>query len=80
VSDTLKPCPFCGSDDAFVEMNDSISTSVVCNDCGARGPISYHDDKDYDIEHKLDLLPGEISARKNWNERIENDEQEVRNE
>ena len=33
---TLKPCPFCGSDDVLVEENATF-TWVECQSCDARG-------------------------------------------
>lgn len=34
----LKPCPFCGKDDAHVAPLGNGAGSVGCNSCGADGP------------------------------------------
>ncbi len=43
MSDKLKPCPFCGSDDLAIQ-EDIEDIYVVCNDCHVQGsPV--HDDE-----------------------------------
>lgn len=49
----LKPCPFCGSNDLFVERQTLATKVVQCNSCGAVGP---------DDEKKS-------GAREKWNNR-----------
>lgn len=36
----IKPCPFCGSDDVTVDLEDRYYSfySVICNKCQAEGP------------------------------------------
>jgi Lar family restriction alleviation protein len=46
-----KSCPFCGSDDAYVQFwrnDNNMKYVVVCQRCGARGPSckSRHDAED----------------------------------
>lgn len=56
------PCPFCGHSDSFVERMAFTSAYVICNACGAHGPIS---EQDGDGE----ALPGEEAALRAWNNR-----------
>jgi Lar family restriction alleviation protein len=58
----LERCPFCGNSDSFVERADLSSATVICNHCGARGPIACQESDDEET-------PGEASARKEWNTR-----------
>ncbi len=55
-------CPHCESIDLFVERADTSSAYVMCNDCGARGPVECQID---DIEAE----PGGINAIAAWNRR-----------
>jgi len=67
---TLKPCPFCGTDDAFVERGTLSSCFVMCNQCQARGPDTCpEDDRDLELEEENDWEPGEAAARRLWNRR-----------
>lgn len=56
----LKSCPFCGSEDLYVDTEvayDGKYLYVLCGDCMASGP-----------EFNLDLFPDAYtSAIKNWN-------------
>lgn len=71
----LKPCPFCGDTDIFVEAMTFSSAAVVCaggDGCGARGPeCDPYDDADLDAEDKNDWHSGEAAARREWNKRAE---------
>ncbi len=58
----LKPCPFCGSTDLFVERATYSACYVQCDGCGAHGPT---EDQESDDEG----TPGEKSAREAWNKR-----------
>jgi len=58
----LKPCPFCGQSDAFVERADFSSSYVFCNSCSAKGPTECQD-SDYEE------TPGERAAIRSWNKR-----------
>lgn len=66
----LAPCPFCGGSEIFVERVDYSSCYVICNDCSARGPVSC-DENDADAEaSENDFVdPGELPARRLWNQR-----------
>ena len=46
MSEKLKPCPFCGSDD--LEMEGSIMSSyyVRCRKCGAGGGVMFPDNEE----------------------------------
>lgn len=57
-----KLCPFCGSEDRFVERSDFSSAFVQCNDCQARGPTACQ-------ESDEEETPGERAAIKAWNQR-----------
>ncbi|RYC10140.1 Lar family restriction alleviation protein [Ciceribacter ferrooxidans] len=60
----LKPCPFCGQSDAFVERRDFSSAYVFCNACSAKGPTQYPEDNDGDEDE-----PGGRAAIRAWNKR-----------
>jgi hypothetical protein len=51
------PCPHC---DSFVERADLVSCYVMCNDCGARGPIVTQESDDEET-------PGKKGAVIAWN-------------
>lgn len=42
MTETLKPCPFCGGE-AHIEAKGFWGTSVVCDNCGARGELNSPD-------------------------------------
>lgn len=54
----LKPCPFCGSFEVEVKGvgEDAMDSAVVCQNCGAVGPLDRH---------------GDGNAENLWNERQE---------
>lgn len=65
----LKPCPFCGKSDAFVERLDHTACFVQCEGrvgstevCGMRGPIGVQEGDDEE-------MPGRAAAVRAWNER-----------
>lgn len=58
----LKPCPFCGARDAFVERADFSSAYVFCNNCSGQGPTEYRERDDEET-------PGERAAIHAWNKR-----------
>lgn len=60
-----KPCPFCRSDDVFVECMDFGSFAVVCNECGAKGPTADGDGCDETAENNR----GRRNAIREWNGR-----------
>ena len=67
----LKPCPFCGGKDLFIERLDYSSAFVQCDSevspgcaCMARGPVGGQDDDGEDV-------PGAESAARGWNRRAE---------
>lgn len=66
----LKPCPFCGNSDAFVERADFSSAYVFCNSCSAKGPTECQ-------EADYEETPGERSARHAWNKRTRATRKEV---
>lgn len=66
----LLPCPFCGGTDLFAERKDLSETVIQCNDCGVFGPGGCpENDDDLEREEAEDLHPGELMARRRWNER-----------
>jgi Lar family restriction alleviation protein len=66
----LKPCPFCGGTDAFVERADYSSCYVICNDCSARGPVSCDENEaDAEATESGTAEPGEMPARRLWDTR-----------
>lgn len=60
-----KRCPFCASEDSFVECMDFGSFAVICNDCGAHGPEADGEACDPDAENAL----GARNAIREWNRR-----------
>jgi len=60
-----KPCPFCRSEDSFVECADFGSFYRVCNDCLARGPEAEGDGCD----EAANGNEGARNATKVWNAR-----------
>lgn len=60
--DQLKPCPFCGGNDMYVERADNTACFVICNDCQTRGPIEVQESDDEEI-------PGHDGAITAWNRR-----------
>jgi Lar family restriction alleviation protein len=46
LSYTLKPCPFCGSNNLSIQVDDNyIPILVTCDDCNAEGPQDYGNKK-----------------------------------
>lgn len=71
MSDELKPCPFCGQQDAFVEQLDSDASVVICQGmvdehsaCLARGPVGVQ-------QSDLEDQPGRDAAIAEWNRRAQ---------
>lgn len=69
MSEELKPCPFCGLKEAYVEQLDSDSSVVVCcgridenTACLARGPVGLQ-------EGDFEVQPGYAAAVREWNSR-----------
>lgn len=69
MSEELKPCPFCGGTDTFVERLDYSAAYVQCDSsigehcaCLARGPVGVQDDDGEEI-------PGGAAAIRAWNRR-----------
>jgi len=64
---TLKPslCPFCCSEDVFVECMDFGEFAAVCNHCSAHGPRVDGDGCDPDGENAR----GKRNALRAWNKR-----------
>ena len=60
----LKPCPFCGSTDGFIERYDYSSCYWHCEGCCARGPLKVIEDEDEEI-------PGHGPAFAAWNTRAQ---------
>lgn len=60
-----KPCPFCGSEDLFVECMDFGAFAVRCNQCLGTGPIGEGEDCDMTLDNYL----GERNAIRAWNKR-----------
>jgi Lar family restriction alleviation protein len=68
----LKPCPFCGGSDPFVERADFSACYVICNDCGAQGPSRCDENTaDSDASDACEVEPGELAAIRSWNTRFE---------
>lgn len=63
-----KACPFCRSEDSFVECMDFGTFAVVCNSCGARGPDAEGDGCDDTAEN----FAGRRNATRAWNGRKRN--------
>lgn len=61
----LKPCPFCGSRDAFVECMNFGDFAVRCNECLGTGPSGEGDGCDPAAENHL----GARNAIREWNKR-----------
>ncbi len=62
MSEELKPCPFCGTSDSFVERADFSSAYVFCNHCSAKGPTECQESDEEEI-------PGADAAARAWNKR-----------
>ena len=62
---TGKPCPFCCSQDLYVEHGDYDSTYIKCNQCFAEGPAL--------IAAWEDMEEGEAEAKawELWNKRAQ---------
>lgn len=67
MAEELKPCPFCGGTEAFVERLDYSAAYVQCDSridehsaCLARGPVGVQDDDGEEI-------PGAAAAIRAWN-------------
>lgn len=60
----MKPCPFCGHTDPFVERMELYSYAVRCNGCLATGELSDEDINKEEKEH-------EAEAVANWNKRVQ---------
>lgn len=61
----MKPCPFCGSTDAFVECMDFGDFAVRCNNCIGTGPHAEGCDCDPSAENHR----GARNAIREWNKR-----------
>lgn len=57
---TLKPCPYCKSEDVECANICGHAHQVVCNNCGATGPS-------HATKHKVGDLWSDQLARKSWN-------------
>lgn len=73
MSNELKPCPFCGQQEAFVEQLDSDASVVICQGrvgehsaCLARGPVGVQ-------ESDNESQPGYAAAVREWNQRAANE-------
>lgn len=63
----IKPCPFCGScDRPRVERWDICVFGIVCDECGARGPVVERGD--YSGDDK-DLVRASRDSIREWNAR-----------
>lgn len=51
-SETLKPCPFCGSDNIKLTPSLMATDNVECRKCWAQGPIVHSDINNKDINQK----------------------------
>ncbi|MDC9607190.1 Lar family restriction alleviation protein [Xenorhabdus griffiniae] len=68
MTDKLKSCPFCGSDDLCpdYEDRDSLFASWInCGNCGTDGPLSKWEDS---------YAAAESAAIQAWNQRANDDE------
>lgn len=61
----MKPCPFCGSQNSFVECMDFGEFAVRCNECLGTGPCGDGDDCDPTGENHR----GARNAIRAWNQR-----------
>lgn len=67
-AEAMKPCPFCGDPDPYVERSDEIFRHVACRGCGALGPVAGTEDEDEEFGHdyvaaaKRDAIAGWNSA------------------
>ncbi|GEM_PF-883218 len=71
MSEELKPCPFCGQQDAFVEQLDSDASVVICQGmvdensaCLSRGPVGVQ-------QSDMEDQPGREAAIAEWNRRAQ---------
>jgi len=76
MSEELKPCPFCGQQDAFVEQLDSDASVVICQGmvdensaCLSRGPVGVQ-------QSDMEDQPGREAAIAEWNRRAQPTEAE----
>jgi len=67
----LKPCPFCGAHDVFVERMELEASAVFCNNCMSYGITCNTEDEEEAklIDKNDDLWGGYYSAIKAWNTR-----------
>jgi len=64
MSDELKPCPFCGSEDSGTFKSSNLYY-VACRCCDAEGPSFF-----YGVSENCDKYEARSKACKAWNERI----------
>lgn len=57
---TLKPCPFCGSED--LDLPDEFTSRIYCRNCCAEGPFTNED-----IEKSIELWNKRVIAETNDN-------------
>lgn len=62
MSEKMKPCPFCGDENPFIERMDTYTYAVRCNNCLATGEWS-----EEDVNKEADKHEAEAIA--NWNKR-----------
>jgi len=68
MSSTLKPCPFCGSENLYSGQVSFAAYGVECKECGSKGPS-------YGLPDKSDKTIGDLMAElqnkaiKSWNSR-----------
>lgn len=59
----MKPCPFCGSDDPFLERDrDAKAIYVMCGECGGMGPYSGMREKAVTAWNRRVRTPGIMKA------------------
>lgn len=60
----IKPCPFCGFKNGYVERMEGVVHRVICNDCFAEGPPFERAYNGADEEERQ-----QAGAIRNWNKR-----------
>ena len=64
MSETLRPCPFCGSKDVEIRVEAEHAAYMLCRNCDTQGPVAYAiQAPDFDFQSFEDMTAELWNAR-----------------